>query len=95
VPSGWIRAAPRPPRDVRVRCSPGASRAEGAASPRRVRDGDTGGARPSPRHQTTVEPLAPSDRPSGPKTRNRGVLPPALTRTGNICSTTRGRAVNT
>ena len=45
------------------------SRSEGRRPSRRTLAGHSGGARRSPRHQTTVAPVAPSDRPSGPKMR--------------------------
>jgi apolipoprotein N-acyltransferase len=48
-----------------VRC-----RAVGADGAPEEMTGQTGGARSEPHHQTTVEPIATSDRPSGPKVRS-------------------------
>lgn len=56
----------------------GHARPEQRAAGRRGLTGHPGGACPDPRHQTTVEPIAPSDLPSGPKMRPpRGALPAA------------------
>ena len=79
VPSGSTERAPPDPS-----CGPPAStgrgargrpvhcRAEGSPRPTGGRDRASGGARSGPRHQTTVAPIAPSDRPSGPNADRRG-----------------------